>query len=229
MSIDKKIIQEIKRHYQINKYVTEQEAIPPLPEVPLDPNAPPTTDPNALGQAPLLGAPADPMLPQEPPTPEVIDVSQDAEVEKIGSEGESMETESGSEELDVTELVNAQKDIQSKQDEYFQKMFNQLDTLQNKVGEMDQLIDKINSLEMKVEKYRPKTAQEKLELRSLDSGPFNQKLTDFFDEKEEDLEKSGKNEYILTSDEVENIVPSDVKKSFDITLPTPPPNFRSYY
>jgi hypothetical protein len=63
----------------------------------------------------------------------------------------------------------------------------------------------------------------------LDSGPFNQKLTDFFDEKEEDLEKSGKNEYILTSDEVENIVPSEVKKSFDITLPTPDTNFRSYY
>jgi hypothetical protein len=54
-------------------------------------------------------------------------------------------------------------------------------------------------------------------------------LTDFFDEKEEDLEKSGKNEYILTSDEVENIVPSEVKKSFDITLPTPDTNFRSYY
>jgi len=126
-----------------------------------------------------------------------------------------METESGSEELDVTELVNAQKDIQSKQDEYFQKMFNQLDTLQNKVGEMDQLIDKINSLEMKVEKYRPKTAQEKLELRSLDSGPFNQKLTDFFADKEEDLEKSGKNEYILTTDEVEDYSPDEIKRTFD--------------
>jgi len=229
MSIDKKIIQEIKRHYQINKYVTEQEALPPLPETPIDPNLAPQTDPNALGQPPSLGAPADPMLPQESPTPEVIDVTQDDEVEKIDSDGQDVETESGSEELEVTDLVNTQKDIQSKQDEYFQKMFKQLDTLQSKVGEMDQLIDKINSLEMKVEKYRPKTAQEKLELRSLDSGPFNQKLTDFFDEKEEDLEKSGKNEYILTSDEVENIVPSEVKKSFDITLPNPPPNFRSYY
>lgn len=229
MSIDKKIIQEIKRHYQINKYVTEQGVPTDIPTTPLDPNAPLTTDPNALGQPPSPGTPTDPMLPQESPTPEVIDVTQDDEVEKIDSDGENVETESGSEELEVTDLVNTQKDIQSKQDEYFQKMFKQLDTLQSKVGEMDQLIDKINSLEMKVEKYRPKTAQEKLELRSLDSGPFNQKLTDFFDEKEEDLEKSGKNEYILTSDEVENIVPSEVKKSFDITLPNPPPNFRSYY
>jgi hypothetical protein len=38
--------------------------------------------------------------------------------------------------------------------------------------------------------YRPKTAQEKLELRSLDSGPFNQKLSSFFQDKQEDLEQS---------------------------------------
>ncbi len=221
MSIDKRIIQEVKRHHSIFKYVTEQDVATTVPATPVDPNV--------GGEAPLPGGTTDPTLPQEPVTPEVIDVTQDDEVEKIGPEGVSMETESGSEELDITDLVNTQKDIQSKQDDYFQKMFKQLDTLQSKVGEMDQLIDKINSLEMKVEKYRPKTAQEKLELRSLDSGPFNQKLTDFFDEKEEDLEKSGKNEYVLTSDEVENIVPSEVKKSFDITLPNPPPNFRSYY
>jgi hypothetical protein len=29
------------------------------------------------------------------------------------------------------------------------------------------------------------------------------------------MEKAGKNEYVLTSDEVEQIVPSDIKKSFD--------------
>jgi hypothetical protein len=70
-------------------------------------------------------------------------------------------------------------------------------------------------MEEKIEQSRPKTPQEKLELRSLDSGPFHQKLSDFFQDKQEDLTKSGKNEYVLTSDEVENIVPSDIKKSFD--------------
>jgi hypothetical protein len=30
-----------------------------------------------------------------------------------------------------------------------------------------------------------------------------------------EMEKSGKNEYVLTSDEVENYNPSDVQKSFD--------------
>jgi hypothetical protein len=61
---------------------------------------------------------------------------------------------------------------------------------------------------------RPKTPEEKLELRSLDSGPFNQKLSQFFDDKMDDMEKSGKNEYVLTSDEVEEFSPSEIKGSF---------------
>ena len=94
-------------------------------------------------------------------------------------------------------------------------MFKQIEDMQGKLNSMDQVFEKLNSMEEKIEKYRPKTAQEKLELRSLDSGPFNQKLSSFFDDKQEDMEKTGKNEYVLTSDEVENIVPSDIKKSFD--------------
>jgi hypothetical protein len=61
---------------------------------------------------------------------------------------------------------------------------------------------------------RPKTPEEKLELRSLDSGPFNQKLSEFFDDKADDMEKSGKNEYVLTTDEVEEYSPSEIKGSF---------------
>jgi hypothetical protein len=87
--------------------------------------------------------------------------------------------------------------------------------MQSKLNSMDQVFEKLNSMEEKIEKYRPKTPQEKLELRSLDSGPFHQKLSDFFQDKQDDMEKAGKNEYVLTSDEVEQIVPSDIKKSFD--------------
>ena len=49
---------------------------------------------------------------------------------------------------------------------------------------------------------------------TLDSGPYNQKLSDFFEDKQEDFEKSGKDQYILTQDEVENYQPSEIKKSF---------------
>jgi hypothetical protein len=74
-------------------------------------------------------------------------------------------------------------------------------------------MNKLNSLESKIEKYREKTPQERLELRTLDSYPFNQKLSTFFDDKQEDMEKTGKHEYVLTSDEVEDIV--ELVKDFD--------------
>lgn len=209
MNIDKTILEELKRHNSINKYITEQEAeVTPDTEV----------DATVTDEVPT----EDPMLaPAETPEPEVIDVTQDDEVEKIGDEGESVETESGSEEIDITDLVNSQKGMESKQNEYFDMMFKQLEGLQSKLSEMEGLVSKLNDIEEKIEKYRPKSAQEKLELRSLDSGPFHQKLTDFFDDKQEDMEKSGKNEYVLTSDEVEQIVPSEIKKSFDSALPEP--------
>jgi hypothetical protein len=79
---------------------------------------------------------------------------------------------------------------------------------------MDNLVNTVNNLEVKIEKMRPKTPEEKLELRSLDSGPFNQKLSEFFDDKADDMEKSGKNEYVLTTDEVEEYSPSEIKGSF---------------
>lgn len=209
MNIDKTILEELKRHNSINKYITEQEAeVTPGTEV----------DARVTDEIPT----EDPMLASaDTPEPEVIDVAQDDEVEKIGDEGESMETESGSEELDITDLVTSQKGMESKQNEYFDMMFKQLEGLQSKLSEMEGLVSKLNDIEEKIEKYRPKSAQEKLELRSLDSGPFHQKLTDFFDDKQEDMEKTGKNEYVLTSDEVEQIVPSEIKKSFDTALPEP--------
>jgi hypothetical protein len=80
---------------------------------------------------------------------------------------------------------------------------------------MGSIFTKLNDIESKIEQYREKTPQEKLELRSLDSGPFNQKLSDFFVDKEEDMEKSGKNEYVLTTDEVESYTPSEIKTTFN--------------
>jgi hypothetical protein len=212
-SIDKKILEELSRHNSINRYITEQEA-----EVGVEVGDTGTE----VGTEVDTEVPTeDPMLEPAETTPEVIDVTQDDEVEKIGDDGSSQESESGSEEIDITDLVNSQKSMESKQNEYFDMMFKQLEGLQGKLSEMENLVAKLNDIEAKVEKYRPKTPQEKLELRSLDSGPFHQKLTDFFDDKQEDLEKSGKNEYVLTSDEVEQIIPSDIKKSFDTALPEP--------
>jgi hypothetical protein len=215
MSIDKKILEELNRYNSINKYIVEQDelagGLPPAPEG----DVPPAPEDAAAGAPP-------PPPPVEPTTP--IDVENDPDVEKIDSEGKGEESESDedSEELDITELVTTQKDMGQKQDQYFEQLFGHLENLESKLSEMDQLMNKVNSLEEKLEKYRPKTPQEKLELRSLDSGPYNQKLTDFFIDKEGDMEKSGKNEYVLTTDDVQNFTPSEIKTSFS---PEPKKNF----
>ena len=170
---------------------------PPVdPMAPVDPNAAPA-DPNAV-------APIPPAAP--------IDIATDPEVEELGTEGEE---EGNKEELDVTDLVASQKNMEQKQEEYFDNLFAQLKTLEEKLGEMDGLVTTINNLETKFDKFRPKTPQEKLELRSLDSGPFNQKLSDFFQDKEPDMEKSGKNEYVLTTDDANNYSTNDVETSFN--------------
>jgi len=217
MAIDKKIIEEIKRYNSINKYILEQE----LPEPPDGDTPPLPVGDEPVGDAPLPGgeAPVGGEVPAEGEA-QPIDTETDPDVEKIDDEGNPEDTDS--EELDITDLVTTQKDMGQKQDEYFDKLFGHLDNLESKLGEMDQLMSKINSMEEKIEKYREKTPQEKLELRSLDSGPFNQKLTDFFIDKEPDMEKSGKNEYILTSDDVENFSSADIKNSF---TPEPKKNF----
>jgi len=144
-----------------------------------------------------------------------VDIANDPDVEEIGSEETPESGDSDTEELDITDLVDTQKSMSDKQEEYFNNLFNQLQNLESKLGEMDNLVTKINDLETKFDKFRPKTPVEKLELRSLDSGPFNQKLSDFFEDKQDDMEKSGKNEYVLTTDQVEEISPREVRDTFN--------------
>jgi hypothetical protein len=206
--IDNQILEEIARYNSINSYIVEQDATLPPPPGEVDPNAAPAPDAGLTPPAdPNAAAPA----PAAPAGPQPVDVATDPDVEKIGDDEKS---ESKTEEMDITDLVKSQKKVEEKQEEYFNNLFQHLDNLETKLGEMDGIMTKLNDLEAKVEKYREKTPQERLELRTLDSGPFNQKLSQFFDDKEEDMEKTGKNEYVLTQDEVEDYSPNEIKKTF---------------
>jgi len=212
MAIDKKILKEISRFNSINKYISEQ--VDPALDPALAPPADPALAPDPAAGAPPVdpnAAPADPNAVAPIPPAAPVDIATDPEVEELGDEGE----EENKEELDVTDLVASQKNMEQKQEEYFDNLFAQLKTLEEKLGEMDGLVTTINNLETKFDKFRPKTPQEKLELRSLDSGPFNQKLSDFFQDKEPDMEKSGKNEYVLTTDDANNYSTNDVETSFN--------------
>ena len=205
MSIDQKILNELKRYKQINNYIMEQDVPPP----PIEGGLPPVEGEPALPPPPggetLPPAPAAPMSTDAPPTP--VDTETDPDVEKIKDEEEKKE-------IEVTDLVKSQKSVEEKQDEYFENLFSHLNDLESKLSAMDGIIEKLNDIETKIEKYRIKTPEEKLELRTLDSGPFNQKLSQFFDDKEQEMEMTGKNDYVLTSDEVESYSPNEIKRSF---------------
>ena len=207
MNIDNKILEELKRYNKINQYIFEQDAaLPPPPGGELPPPPEGALPPPPGGEVPPAGA--TPPTPPPTETPQPVDTETDPDVEKIGDEKENKK------ELEITDLVKSQQNVEKKQEEYFDNLFKHLEDLETRLSSMDTIVNKLNDLEAKVEKYRTKTPEERLELRSYDSGPFNQKLSQFFEDKQDEFEKTGKDEYILTKDEVEDFSPTDIKNSF---------------
>jgi hypothetical protein len=210
--LKEKLQEELKRFNEINRYakklMMEQDVpaappAPPAPEVPaVDDTLPTDEEPPALDTA----APVSDMAP-------------------MGSESLSDTSLDTTEEVDVTDLVDMTKSIKkdienTKMDNgsvlaKMDSVFTKLDDLESKLASMNQIFSKINQLGDKVEQMKPKTPQEKLEMRSLDSYPFNEKPQEFFAHKMGEMEASGKNEYVLTKDEVDNYSPDTIRKSFN--------------
>jgi len=224
--LEKKLLEEVKRFNSINKYgkkmIMEQDAPPPAPtDEPTDVPAPP---PPAGGDAPTdVPAPPPPaggdapLGADAPPPPP----AGDAGVPPMDDAGMGGDTE----EIDITDLVNMTKNIKNdlesnKQDNsaVINKMddvFTKLNDLESKLAQMDQVMAKIDQLGATVEANKPKTEVEKLEMRSLDSYPFNEKPQEFFAHKQGEMRASGKNEYVLTKDDVENYAPDALRSSFN--------------
>ena len=120
-------------------------------------------------------------------------------------------------EIDITSLVNGTQEAKSSADRAVQNselMLKQLADLEQRISAMSVLTDKIDSIEHQIIKRLP-TPVEKLEMRSMDSYPYNQKLTDYWSEKEGPQEDKPK-EYVLTQDDVDNSYSeSEIKNSFN--------------
>ncbi len=203
--LEQKLIQEVNRFREINRnaakhYLINEQAEPaPLPPAPAGDIPPAPGGDLPPVDAPAMDAPAAPL----PDSPEM----------------------SETEEVDVTDLVNMTKNIKNElesskmeHDGVIQKMdtvFSKLDDLESKLGNMDAILTKIDQLGSKVEGMKPPTPEEKLEMRSLDSYPFSQKPQEFFTHKQEEMRASGKNEYVLTKNEVENYSKEHLVKSFN--------------
>lgn len=128
--------------------------------------------------------------------------------------------------INVTDIVNKVDDVEEKvddSDDSLTKIMDTISKLEVKLGDMEQILSKINDLESKIEETMPKTPEQKLELRSLDSYPYNVKLDDFWkkDIPGYEIEKTNgetfkKKELVLTKDEVDDYSDQQVRDSFSI-------------
>ena len=203
--LEKKLQEELNRYKTINKYgktmIMEQ-------EVPAEDSAALPPAPDALPEDPA--APMDPAAPTSDPL---------AAPANVPAEGDTTE------EIDITDLVNMtkslKKDVEDNKNEHgdvigkMDDVFSKLTDLEQKLSQMDQVMAKIDELGAKVDASKPKTGVEKLEMRSLDSYPFNEKPQEFFAHKQGEMAASGKNEYVLTKDDVVNYPTDTIKTSFN--------------
>jgi hypothetical protein len=197
--LEKSLMEEVARYNAINRYtknLMEQGELPPPADTGTELPPPP-----ADAGMELPPPPADAGM--ELPPPPVDDV----------------------EEIDITDLVNMTKSIKKELDNKktetndvtgkMDTVFSKLDDLESKLSQMDAVLSKIDQLGQKMEDMREKTPQEKLELRSLDSYPFNQNPQQFFANKQSEMRQSGKNEYVLTKQDIDNYSTDMIRDSFN--------------
>ena len=201
MNLEKQLHEELMRYRSINKYgknlIQEQEE--PVDDIPAEEPVDDIPAEEPVGDAPVDDIPAE----------EPVDGGVEPDVEEV----------------DITDLVNMTQNIKNDldasktdNDQVMGKMgdlFSKLDDLESKLSQMDNVITKIDGLESKVEDMKEPTPIERLEMRSLDSYPFNQNPSEFFSQKQLDMKKSGKNEYVITKQDVADYNPGEMRDSFN--------------
>lgn len=138
---------------------------------------------------------------------------------------DDIESDEEVEEIDVTDIVNnsekaketAELAAQTSQETttYVKDMADKLSNLEAQLSKMDSIMQKISKIESDI-----KTPEEKLEMRSLDSYPFNMKLTDYWSDKVKDPTNNYEvtnddKEFKLTQDDLNDYNESDIKNSFN--------------
>lgn len=154
------------------------------------------------------------------PEPEIPADDEAPSEEPMDAEMPAEEPADDEVEVDVTSLVKSSEDAKQSADmanKSIETLLQKFDELESRIGNMSAITNKIEDLEKEIVKRNP-TPVEKLEMRSLSSYPFNQKLTDYWAEKEGPYNVMGgkkSKEYVLTKDDVDaSYSEANVKKSF---------------
>ena len=181
---------------------------------------------NELGGGEDMGAEEEPMAePEEPmdgqgPVGEPIEP--DVPPTDIQPIDEPVEEPSDEIELDVTELVQGTEEAKQSADmanERLAKLMDMVGKLEGQITDMDAISSKIDTLGGEMAKRMP-TDDEKLEMRSLDSAPFNMRLGDFWEKQEGRYDvmhgDNKEDEYTLTRDDIDgDYSDSRLKDTFD--------------
>jgi hypothetical protein len=176
-------------------------------------NRPVPPAPPAAG-APTPGAPAPGATTPPPPPPP--------------APGQDVEVDEDVEEIDVTDLVNNTEEVGDTVDKFAKQLTDiesRFSELSGQLSRMDMVFQKIDNIEMEIEKMIPPTPVEKMELRSLDSFPYNQRLDDYFEQKKGeykrlrgvdlDVKPQQEKEYTLTVGDTEEWDDNSIGKSFN--------------
>jgi len=182
-----------------------------------DMNDPMAGDPNAMG-----GADPNGMGGQDPNAMGGTDPMADTSMnDPMGEDPMGEEPEDDGETIDIDGLTKAQDKLNVKQNHIGRdlskvdtRIDTLIDTINNLLSKVDSNNSEIESLKAEFEKRNP-TQTEKLNLRSLDSYPFNVKPNEFWAEKAKqggyeayaDNDEPTTKEYVITNDDVDN--PSD--------------------
>jgi hypothetical protein len=171
-------------------------------------------EPEAADAAPMPGEEM-PAAPEEE-----IPMAPEDEVPAAPEEMPVEEPVAGEEdiEIDVTSLVKSTDEAKEAADnanKNAEMLLQKFSELEAKLQRVDDVNAKIENLEQEIVKRNP-TPVEKLEMRSLDSFPYNQKLSDYWGEKHKNYETGDeKKEYVLTKDDVDSEYSySQIKDSF---------------
>ena len=195
-----------------------------------DPNAmgsDPSQDPSAMGGDPSMGndMTQDPSIGADPSMGNDMtqDPSMGADPSAMGGDpsamgGDESEGQDDGDTIDIDGLTRAQDKLNVKQNHVGMdlskvdtKIKTLIDTIQNLQDKLDANNSEIESLKSEFEKRNP-TQTEKLNLRSLDSYPFNVKPNEYWEKKARqggydtysDNDEPTSKEYVITNNDVDN-------------------------
>lgn len=116
-------------------------------------------------------------------------------------------------EKEVESVEDYSKKVMTKQSEILVKV----DDMINKLSNVDNLSQKVDQLTQNVEKIKPQSYKDKLEMISVNSKPFNVKLSDYWGLDDQEPVEQKPQEYKLDKQDIVNYDQREIKNSLFTT------------